>query len=64
MLVLAMALSGNWSQRATASDLGDGLYQLQLTFPNAGMYNLFFMAPSQGLGIDYLPPRTIQVTAN
>jgi YVTN family beta-propeller protein len=64
LLVLAMALSGNWSQRATASDLGDGLYQLQLTFPNAGMYNLFFMAPSQGLGIDYLPPRTIQVTAN
>ncbi|HSH71255.1 MAG TPA: cytochrome D1 domain-containing protein [Deferrisomatales bacterium] len=64
LLVLAMALAGNWSQRATATELGDGVYQLQLTFPNAGMYNLFFMAPSQGLGIDYLPPRTIQVTAN
>ena len=50
------------TRRVTATELGDGVYQLQLTFPNAGMYNLFFMAPSQGLSIDYLPPRTLQVT--
>ena len=62
LLVMAMALASNWSQRVTATELGDGVYQLQFTFPNAGMYNLFFMAPSQGLGIDYLPPRTLQVT--
>ena len=62
LLVLAMALASNWNQRVTTTELGDGVYQLQLTFPNAGMYNLFFMAPSQGLGIDYLPPRTLQVT--
>jgi YVTN family beta-propeller protein len=62
LLVLAMALASNWSQRTTATELGEGVYQFQLTFPNAGMYNLFFMAPSQGLGIDYLPPRTLQVT--
>ena len=64
LLVLAMALSGNWNQRVTATELGNGVYQLQMTFPNPGMYNLFFMAPSRSLSIDYLPPRTIQVTAN
>jgi len=61
MLVLARMLAGNWNQRATATDLGDGVYELQLTFPNPGMFNLFFMVPSLNIGFDQLPQRTIQV---
>jgi YVTN family beta-propeller protein len=62
LLVLARVLAGNWNQRAAASDLGNGVYEIQLTFPQPGMYNLFFTVPSLGLAFDQLPQRTFQVT--
>jgi len=62
MLVLARVLAGNWSQRGVATELGKGVYEFQFTFPNPGMYNLFFAAPSLGLNFDQLPQRTLQVT--
>ena len=61
MLVLARVLAGNWNQRTTATDLGNGKYQVQFTFPNPGMYNLFFMIPSLNLSFEQLPQQTIQV---
>ncbi|UCH58722.1 MAG: hypothetical protein JSV61_10945, partial [Anaerolineales bacterium] len=62
LLALARVLAGNWSQRGTATELGDGVYEFQFTFPNPGMYNLFFTVPSLGLGFDQLPQRNLQVT--
>jgi YVTN family beta-propeller protein len=64
LLVLARVLAGNWSQRATATDLGKGVYKIQFTFPKPRMYNLFFTVPSLGLRFDRLPQRTIRVSGN
>jgi DNA-binding beta-propeller fold protein YncE len=64
LLVLARVLAGNWSQRATATDLGKGVYKIQFTFPNPRMYNMFFTVPSLGLRFDRLPQRTIRVSGN
>ena len=60
---MARVLAGNWNQRIIGTDLGDGLYEFQITFPKAGSYNLFFTVPSLNIGFDILPQRTIQVLA-
>lgn len=60
---VARVLAGNWNQRVFATDLGNGVYEFQFTFPNAGAYNLFFTVPSRNIGFDRFPQRTIQVTA-
>jgi YVTN family beta-propeller protein len=62
VLALVKVLAGNWNQRGTASELGEGVYEFQFTFPTPGMYNLLFTVPSLGLGFDQLPQRTLQVT--
>ena len=63
LIVLARVLAGNWNDRVTATNLGDGLYEFQLSFPNPGKYNLFFVVPSLGINFDQLPQRAVQVTA-
>jgi len=60
-IVLARVLAGNWNQRFAAIHQGDGLYEVEITFPNPGMYNLFFSVPSLGISFDRLPQRTLQV---
>jgi len=60
---MARVLAGNWNQRVFATDLGNGVYEFQFTFPNAGAYNLFFTVPSLNIGFERFPQRTIQVTA-
>ena len=60
---MARVLAGNWNQRVFATDLGNGEYEFQFTFPNAGAYNLFFTVPSMNIGFERFPQRTIQVTA-
>jgi len=64
LIVLARVLAGNWNQRVTAKNLGDGFYEFQLSFPNPGKYNLYFIVPSLGINFDQLPQRTVQVTAD
>jgi YVTN family beta-propeller protein len=61
LLGLARVLAGNWSQRAKATELGNGVYRIQFTFPKPKMYSLFFTVPSLGLRFDRLPQRTIRV---
>ena len=63
LIVLARVLAGNWNQRVIAANLGDGYYEFQLSFPNPGKYNLYFIVPSLGIDFDQLPQRTLQVTA-
>lgn len=60
---LVRVLAGNWNQRVIGKDLGNGVYEFQITFPQAGSYNLFFTVPSLNIGFDILPQRTIQVLA-
>jgi YVTN family beta-propeller protein len=61
LVVLARVLAGNWNQRLAAIHVGEGMYEVELTFPNPGMYNLFFSVPSLGISFDLLPQRTLQV---
>lgn len=60
---MTRVLAGNWNQRIFATDLGNGVYEFQFTFPSAGAYNLFFAVPSMNIGFEKFPQRTIQVTA-
>ena len=62
LVVLARVLAGNWNQRYAATPSGDGLYEVEITFPNPGMYNLFFSVPSLGISFDRLPQRTLQAS--
>jgi YVTN family beta-propeller protein len=63
VFVLANQTAGNWNTRSLATSVGDGVYEVQLTMPNAGLYSVYFAAPSIGLNIDQLPGRNLQVTA-
>ena len=60
---IAKVLAGNWNQRIFATDLGNGIYEFQFTFPSVGAYNLFFTVPSMNIGFERFSQRTIQVTA-
>ena len=61
--VLANQTAGNWNTRSQASSLGDGAYEVELIMPQAGLYAVYFAAPSIGLAFDQLPARNLQVTA-
>jgi YVTN family beta-propeller protein len=40
--VMVFKAPGLWQHRSTARPLGDGVYELTLTFPDAGQYNFVF----------------------
>jgi len=63
VIVLANQTAGNWSTRSLATSLGDGVYEVQLTMPNAGLYSVYFAVPSIGLNIDQLPGRNLNVVS-
>lgn len=63
VFVLASQAAGNWNSRAVAAELGDGVYEVQLTMPQAGLYTVFIAAPSLGLNAGQLPTLNLQVTA-
>jgi YVTN family beta-propeller protein len=63
VFILANQIAGNWSSRSIATSLGDGVYEVELTIPNAGLYSVFFAVPSIGLNIDQSPSLSLQVTA-
>lgn len=53
--VLATLSPGVWQRRSTARPLGDGIYEVVLSPPRAGLYYLFFESASLGLNYDALP---------
>jgi DNA-binding beta-propeller fold protein YncE len=61
---LARQTAGNWHQRYAAKPLGDGLYEIDLVVPRAGLYNLFFAVPSLNMGYDKFPNLHLQATAD
>lgn len=63
VFVLASQAAGNWNSRAVAAELGDSVYEVQLTLPQAGLYTVFIAAPSLGLNAGQLPTLNLRVTA-
>jgi hypothetical protein len=62
VLILATQTAGNWNTRQAATSLGDGVYEVELTVPNAGLYSIFFAVPSLGLDPGRLPTLNLQAT--
>jgi YVTN family beta-propeller protein len=63
VLILAAQTAGNWNTRQVAGSLGDGVYEVKLTVPNAGLYTIFFAVPSLGLDPGQLPTLNLQAAA-
>jgi DNA-binding beta-propeller fold protein YncE len=63
VFILANQVGGNWNTRTTATSVGDGIYEVQLTMPRAGLYTAFFAVPSIGLNVDQLPGLNLEVEA-
>lgn len=59
--VLANSPNG-WQQRAAARPIGDGVYEVALTIPEAGPYYLSFEIPSVGLRLNDRPPLIVQAS--
>ncbi|HVE78354.1 MAG TPA: hypothetical protein VNA89_05815 [Gemmatimonadaceae bacterium] len=55
---------GGWQQRATARAAGEGVYEVTLTIPAAGIYYLSVQAASIGLRFNDRPPIVFQATAS
>jgi hypothetical protein len=55
-LRVILAAPGGWRQRAAARPVGDGVYELTLTAPTAGVYYLSFEAASIALQLNDRPP--------
>ena len=58
--MLATLSPGVWQRRSTARPLGDGIYEVVLSPPRAGLYYLFFESASLGLKYDALPTLVLQ----
>jgi YVTN family beta-propeller protein len=52
-----------WQRRAPARAVGDGVYEVSLAIPQAGVYYLSFQAASIGLRFNDRPPMVLQVKA-
>lgn len=60
---LAVGTATGWKERFPAAQVGDGVYEIVLRLPDPGYYQLFFAAPSFGLGYADLPSRSVRVVA-
>jgi YVTN family beta-propeller protein len=49
--VLVVKAPGLWQHRSIARSLGGGVYELTLTFPDAGQYNFLFSVGTRGASI-------------
>jgi hypothetical protein len=58
--VMALLTPGNWSDRQWARPVGDGVYEVEITPPQAGVYYVFVQCPSLGLGYKQLPYLILQ----
>ena len=62
--VLTMLSSGVWQKRDFARSVGDGVYELNLTVPQTGVYFVFVESRSQGVSFRQLPQLTLQTTSS
>lgn len=58
--VLTFLAPGTWQKRDFARSVGDGLYELDVTVPHAGLYFVFVESRSQGVNFRQLPYLTLQ----
>jgi DNA-binding beta-propeller fold protein YncE len=61
--VLTMLSSGTWQKRDFARSVGDGVYELDLKVPQAGVYLVFVESRSQEVSFRQLPHLTLQTAA-
>jgi DNA-binding beta-propeller fold protein YncE len=61
--VLTMLSSGAWQKRDFARSVGDGVYELDINVPQAGVYLVFVESRSQGVSFRQLPYLTLQTAS-
>jgi len=61
--VLTMLSSATWQKRDFARSIGDGVYELDIRVPQAGVYFIFVESKSQGVSFRQLPSLTLQTAA-
>ena len=54
-------VGGNWNQRYVANPVGDGVYEIQVTIPQSGMYNILLGISSRNFGLDGMAPLVLKV---
>lgn len=60
--VLTFLSPGVWQRRDIAKSVGDGVYELRINVPEAGVYMLFVESPSMGVRFTDLPYMMLQAT--
>ena len=60
--VLTFLSPGVWQRRDIARPLGDGVYELKISVPEAGVYMLFVESPSMGVRFTDLPYLMLEAT--
>ena len=60
--VLTFLSPGVWQRRDIAKSLGNGVYELKINVPEAGVYMLFVEAPSMGIRFTDLPYLMLQAS--
>ena len=58
--VLVFLAPGIWQQRARATPLGNGLYEVNFVPPQSGVYYVFFQCPSLNVPFNQIAPLTLQ----
>jgi hypothetical protein len=58
--VLTFLAPGVWQKRQWAESVGDGIYESEITAPEAGVYYVFFECPSLKVSYDQLPHLVLQ----
>ncbi len=61
--VLTFLAPGIWQKRDFATSVGDGVYELDISVPQTGVYLLFVESRSQGVTFRQLPYLTLQAAA-
>ncbi|HZY40460.1 MAG TPA: hypothetical protein VFF59_00510 [Anaerolineae bacterium] len=60
--ILVAHTGGNWSQRYTAKSIGDGVNEVTINLPHAGVHNVFFSVPSLKINSAQLPNVFLQAS--
>ena len=60
MRVLTFLAPGVWQKRQWAQSVGDGVYESEITAPQAGVYYVFFECPSLKVAYVQLPHLVLQ----
>ncbi len=63
VFIFANQVAGNWNTRTVASSMGEGVYEVPLTMPRAGLYAVYIDVPSLGLDINQHPGLNLEVAA-